>query len=84
MVENPPYNAGDAGSIPGQRTEIPHAVGQLSPCATATELGRLNETARVPQNYRAHVLWSLHGATTETTHPGAHGPQLEREPASHN
>ena len=34
VVKNPPYNAGDTGSIPGQRTKIPHAAGQLSPCAT--------------------------------------------------
>ena len=30
VVKNLPSNAGDAGSIPGQGTEIPHAVGQLS------------------------------------------------------
>ena len=28
--KNPPSNAGDTGSIPGQGTKIPHAVGQLS------------------------------------------------------
>ena len=37
MVKNPPSNAGDAGSIPGQGTKIPHAAGQLSPSATTTE-----------------------------------------------
>lgn len=31
MVENPPSKAGDANLIPGQRTRIPYAVGQLSP-----------------------------------------------------
>ena len=31
VVKNPPYNAGDAGLIPGQGTKIPHAAGQLSP-----------------------------------------------------
>ena len=41
-VKNPPYNAGDSGLIPGQGTKIPHAVGQLSPCATTTELVCLN------------------------------------------
>ena len=35
MVKNPPSNAGDSGSIPGQGTKIPHAVGQLS-LSTAT------------------------------------------------
>ena len=42
MVKNPPYNAGDTGSIPGQGTEIPHAAGQLSPHTATTELARLN------------------------------------------
>ena len=32
VVKNPPSSAGDAGSIPGQGTKIPHAAGQLSPC----------------------------------------------------
>ena len=36
VVETPPTNAGDAGSIPGQETKISHAMGQVSPfCATA-------------------------------------------------
>ena len=35
MVKNPPSNAGDAGSIPGQETKIPHAMGkqQRRPCS---------------------------------------------------
>ena len=66
VVKNPPYNAGDAGSLPGRGTKIPHAMGQLSPRATATELAHLKE--------RAHVL-----QTTEPRRPGARAPQLERE-----
>ena len=31
VVKNPPCNAGHAGTIPGWRTEIPHATEQLSP-----------------------------------------------------
>ena len=42
MVKNPPSNAGDTGSIPGQGTKIPHAAGQLSPRAITTELAHLN------------------------------------------
>ena len=38
VVKNPPCNAGDVSSIPGQGTKIPHAVEQLSPPATTTEL----------------------------------------------
>ena len=34
VVKNPPYNAGDAGAIPGQGTKIPHALGQVNPHAT--------------------------------------------------
>ena len=37
MVENLPDNVEDVGLIPGQGTKIPHAVGQLSPCATTRE-----------------------------------------------
>ena len=37
VVKNPPGNAQDLGSIPGQGGKIPHATEQLSPCATATE-----------------------------------------------
>ena len=37
VVKNPPSNAGDTGSIPGQGTKIPHAEGQLSPCAATTD-----------------------------------------------
>ena len=48
MVENSPSNAGDVGSVPGAGTKIPHAEGQLNPCATATEC--------VCLNVRSHVL----------------------------
>ena len=37
VVKNLPANTGDMGSIPGPETKIPHAVRQLSPCATTTE-----------------------------------------------
>ena len=65
MVKNLLYNAGDAGSIPGQGTKIPHAAGQLSLRATTTEPAHLNKRARVPQ-------------TTEPPRPGACAPQLEK------
>ena len=72
VVKNPPYNAEDPSSIPDQGTKIPHAAGQLSLCATTTELTRLNLRACVPQ-------------TTEATRSGACVPQLEkRKPAHHN
>ena len=37
VAQNPPRNAGYAGSIPGQGTKIPHTTGQLSLRATTTE-----------------------------------------------
>ena len=38
MVKNPPSNAEDVALTPGQRTKIPHATGQLSPCAKPLSL----------------------------------------------
>ena len=38
VVKNPPCNAEDAGSIPGQGTKMPHAKGQVSLCTTTTAL----------------------------------------------
>ena len=44
VVKNMPSNAGDTGSIPGQGTKIPHAMGQLerSPCTAAKEAHMLS------------------------------------------
>ena len=53
MVKNPPCNAGDPGSIPGQGTKTPPAAEQVSPQDGTTE---------------AHVLGSLHTATGESMH----------------
>ena len=68
VVKNPPSNAGNGGSIPDWGTKIPHASGQLSLCAAATESVRSG--ACVPQ------LLSLRAATTEPA------PQLERSPCA--
>ena len=48
MVNNPPFNAGDVGSIPGRGTKIPHAEGQLSPhvCVRARTLESARATTR--------------------------------------
>ena len=37
VVKNLPSKAGDAGSIPGLGTKIPHAAGQLNPCSATRE-----------------------------------------------
>ena len=54
VVKNPPCNARDMGSIPGQRTKIPHAAEQLSLSATTTEHVSHNYWVHVPQQ-RSHV-----------------------------
>ena len=57
VKNNLPPNAGDTRSIPGQRTKIPHATGQLSPQATTREPAR--------RNYQDLTLWSLCSASRE-------------------
>ena len=37
VVKNKPFNAWDLGPIPGWRTKIPHAEGQLSPCVSTAQ-----------------------------------------------
>ena len=37
VVKSLPSSAGSVGSIPGQGTKIPHAMGQISPHNTTTE-----------------------------------------------
>ena len=49
MVKNPPANARDTGSIPGQGTKIPYATEQLSPLAATTESTHHNERSRMTQ-----------------------------------
>ena len=70
MVENPPSNAGDAVSVPGWGTKIPHAVEQLSLCTTATE--PTSPGARTPQLEREKR--NLHATTRER----------KKKPARHN
>ena len=62
MVKNPPSNAGDMGSISGGGTKIPHALGQLSPCATIRK-----KEAHTPQLERSPLAATknLHTATKD-------------------
>ena len=78
MVKNPPSNAGEAGSIPGQGTKIPHAVGQLSPCATTTKLARLSQRAPRLKLQSPLALEPVRHNKREKTHM----PQLERSPCA--
>ena len=43
---NQPWNIGEAGSIPDQGTEVPHAAEHLSPYATTGESVHLNTRSR--------------------------------------
>ena len=52
MVENPPSNAGDTGSVPGQATKIPHATRQL---ALHTPQGRAATETQCSQNFKKVV-----------------------------
>ena len=70
VVTNPPPNAGDMGSSPGRGTKIPHAAGQLSPCATTTERVHLN-LSLCAASYTAHAPWRLQ-ATTRERKPTCH------------
>ena len=66
MVRNLPANAGDMGSLPWFRTELPHALGQLiSPCASTTEV----HTPQSPRSTReAASVGSPCTATRESPH----------------
>ena len=48
-VKNMTCNAGDPGSIPGQRTKIPHATGQLSLQATQKRSTMMQGRSQEPQ-----------------------------------
>ena len=66
-VKNPPSNAGDMSSIPGQGTEIPRAAGQLSFCAATTE--PTCSGAWLPQEKSLHISSAkVPHVATETQH----------------
>ena len=49
VVENPPWSAGDMGSIPGQGTKILQAMEKLSPRARTGESMRHNGSSHMLQ-----------------------------------
>ena len=53
VVKNPPSNAGDTGSIPGQGSKISHAAGQLNLCATTTEKPAVKSPYAAMKNQRS-------------------------------
>ena len=56
VVKNSPPNAGKAGSVTAQGTNIPHAVGQLNPQAATKRVA-------VPQKKTLHAATKTHLAT---------------------
>ena len=68
-VKNPHANAGDMDSIPTQGTKIPHAKGQQSLWATATEHTHWSPWATITEPHASttetHTPWSLCSATRE-------------------
>ena len=60
VVKNLPPNAGDAGSIPGWGTKIPHAKGQLSLCTKTREAHKLQlrpHAAKLKNIFKRNTLW---------------------------
>ena len=51
VVKNPPSDAEDVGSVPSQRTKIPHVTGQLSPHATIKENPHATTKAQHSQKF---------------------------------
>ena len=51
VVKNPPFNTGNASSIPSRGIKIPHAMGRLSLLAATTE--PTYSRARAPQPEKA-------------------------------
>ena len=51
VVKNPSSNAEDVGSLPSQRTKIPHVTGQLSPHATIRENPHAATKTQHSQNF---------------------------------
>ena len=55
MVTNPSCNAGGRGSVPGRRTNIPHASGQLNlRASTKTQCSQINVFLKKMQSDRRH------------------------------
>ena len=50
VVKNPPSNAGDVPSVPGQGTKIPRAGGQFSLCTTTREAWMLQRRPSAAKN----------------------------------
>ena len=71
VVKTTPSNVGDAGSIPGQETKIPHVAGQLSPHAATTE--PMHFGVLVPQLEKSpHATIKNQHSPLQNTHTHTH------------
>jgi len=61
VLKNPPCNAGDMGSNPGEGTKIPHATERLSPGTATTKL-------KCSKAYMPQLESSWAGAPKPTCH----------------
>ena len=68
MVKNPPSNAGDQDSIPGQGTRRPRTAGQLSLRVTARILSPHASAREARERHREilHAAMKITCATTKT------------------
>ena len=53
VVKNPPANVRDEGSIPGQGTKIPHAMGHITLCAPVKSPGNQRNSQTKNHTQRA-------------------------------
>ena len=57
MVKNPPTNARDMGSIPGQQTKITHATGQLMRPQSKTREAHVLELEKLGHRHEESACW---------------------------
>ena len=66
VAKSLPWGAGDTSSIPGQRSRIPHAAGQLNLCAATPEPVHHVERIPAPQRKIANDVMKIPSAATKT------------------
>ena len=83
MVKNLSSNAGDVGSIPGQGTKIPYAMGQQSPRSTAPDPLRSVPTCH---NMRSACTMARSPCTATRESPGTaiKSPCITMRPGYHS
>ena len=63
VIKNLPFNAGDMGLIPGQRTKIPDASGQLSLRTSAkTQCSKKKKKKKIGKTLESQAVLASHSA----------------------